>query len=103
MSITMDSYLYRKALLKKGCDFMCKTLNKLNKMSAESILKKCGQYNQIPVNLDVILDTLGIISIGTDFDELEQDDDLKHLGEISGLVLLNDDDLGIFYKKTAGI
>jgi hypothetical protein len=100
MSKNMNFYLYQKALLRMDGDYMCKTLNKLNKMSAETILLKTGQLNQVPVNLDVILDNLKIKKVGTSFDYLEQSEEFKNLGEISGLVLLDGNDVGIFYKET---
>ena len=95
MSKNMNFYLYQKALIRMDGDYMCKTLNKLNKMSAETILLKTGQLNQVPVNLDVILDNLKIKKVGTSFDYLEQSEEFKNLGEISGLVLLDGNDVGI--------
>lgn len=99
MSKNMNFYLYQKALIRTDGDYMCETLNKLHNMSAEDILTKTGQLNQVPVNLDAILDNLKIIKVGTSFDFLEQSDEFKDLGEISGLVLLNGNDVGIFYKE----
>lgn len=99
MSLNMDLYLYQNALHKIGGDYMCSTLDKLNKLSAETILKNSGQYNQVPINLDVIFEFLNVKKVGTSFDVLEKSNEFKDFGEISGLVLLNGDDVGIFYRS----
>lgn len=79
---------------------VCKTLKNLTGKTAQAILKETGQWNTIPVDLDTILTTLNIRKRATTFESLEESDLNKSLGEISGLVLLKGDDVGIFYKKT---
>lgn len=104
MAINMDIILYRKALLKtKGGDYMCNALNKLSQNTPIQILTKTGQFKNIPVDLDCILHKLDIYKIPTTFEDLENSNKYKDKGEISGLVLLKGDDVGIFYKKTDSI
>lgn len=100
MMVEMDLELYQKAYLNILGDFMSKRLDEIRGKTPEKLLKMSGQYNQIPVNLDAVLEACKIICVPTSFESLESDPELKGLGEISGLVLVNDDDVGLFYKKT---
>lgn len=103
--IVMDKkFLSNNSTIKKRQVMqMCKNLKKLIQKTPEEILKETNQYNSIPVNLDVILNKLGIVKIATSFESLEEVTEDGKYREISGLVLLNGDDIGIFYKQTDSV
>lgn len=82
---------------------MCDVLEQLRNKSAEEILFECNQTSNIPIDLDPILDKYGIKRIPATFKELENNPRYKNSGEISGLILLSGNDVGIFYKKTDSI
>lgn len=91
--------LYERAVLKsknKGTIRMSKKLNELKGFSAEDILKKTGQEENVPVNLDKIIDDLKIYRKAMDFSEMEK---IEGKGKISGLVLLLDNNVAVFYNK----
>lgn len=79
---------------------MCKKLDEIAGLSEYEILLKCNQTNSIPVDLDVILKVLGILKYPSEFTVLEKDFSNR---KISGLVLLHEDDIGIFYNKSDSI
>lgn len=78
-------------------DIMCATLDEIKGLSAEEILGRTGQKREVPVKLDVVMDKLGVKWFPTSFKELEE----KEKKKILGLVLLNGDDVGIFYWENA--
>lgn len=81
-------------------NFMCYTLKKINGMSAEKILTETKQDQSVPVDLDCIIEYLGIKKFPTSFDVLEK---RQNRGSIFGLVLLYGNDIGIFYKQNDSI
>ena len=95
------SVLYQKALaacnMKKLGDFMCKRLEELNGLSAEYILKKSGQLENVPVDLEKVIETINVYKHPRTFSDLEE----LQKREIAGLVLLDGDDVGIFYDIDA--
>lgn len=101
MLIAMDMHLYQNALQRIRGDTMCgDTLNRLKGKSAKDLLIESGQLNQIPVDIDEILDNYGVITVATEFKSLEKSDEYKGNGEILGLVLLNGKDVGLFCKES---
>lgn len=76
--------------------FMCKKLNELKGMSAEHILEKSKQISSVPIDLEKILETLQINKYSDTFTRLEE---IENKGHIAGLVLLNGDNVGIFYNQ----
>lgn len=80
-------------------DFMCKRLKELNGKSAEDILKASGQLQNIPVDLEKIIETIKVFKYPRTFDDIEKIEN----EEVAGLVLLRDDDIGIFYDAEATI
>lgn len=90
--------LYEKALKtsqrRKG-DFMCAKLDELRGISAEEILEESGQENAVPVDLDKIVETLGIYKAARDFSDIEK---IESDGKISGLVILIKDDVKIYFN-----
>lgn len=79
--------------------YMCEKLNELKNKTPEQILEMTDQVDTVPIDLDHILNSLGIIKIPSTFEDLENSVG-KNKGEISGLVLIKGDDIGIFYKLT---
>lgn len=82
---------------------MCVKLDELNGRTPKEILNITKQNNTIPIDLDHILENLGLFKIPTTFEDLERSGKFDNMGEISGLVLLNGNDIGIFYKETDSI
>ena len=76
---------------------MCMKLAELEGKSPKDILKEVGDIS-IPIDLDLILDKLGVIKIPSSFEDLEKNIDKKP-GSIYGLVIYNEVDVGIYYKK----
>lgn len=91
--------------LKKRSDGkMCKKIKELNGLSAEDLLKKTGQENSIPVDISQICYDLNIRLQDVDFTKIEQNEAFKSMfetrGSILGVVLANNDELAILYRKT---
>ena len=80
-------------------DFMSMKLKELNGMSAEAILERSGQLEFGIVDLEKIINDLDISIYPRTFDDIEE---IKKT-EVAGLVLLNGDDIGIFYDIEAPI
>lgn len=78
---------------------MCKKLNELCGKTPEELLSKCDELDKIPVNVERLVKKLGIALIPDTFNDIEK---IHNDGEIWGLVLEQDDDVGIFYKSTVG-
>lgn len=76
---------------------MCMKLNELAGKKPLDILNEVGCFS-IPIDLDYILEKLGVIKIASSFEDLEKVLDKKE-GSISGLVLFNEIDVGVYYKK----
>lgn len=74
---------------------MCETLKRIRGCSAEEILVMANQKNSIPVDLDAIVKYLKIKYIPTDFSDIEK----KEQKKVYGLVLLNNTEIGIFYRE----
>lgn len=92
-----DLSFYTKGLVQKQGDKMCDTLKKLQNKTARELLIASGQLDQIPVDIDAVLDTFEVKKIASDFSQLEIELS-KSPGDILGLVLLDEEDIGLFYK-----
>lgn len=97
------SSIYSNALhrckTKNVGDFMCKRLDELNGRSAEDILKLSGQLNNVPVDLKKLVKDIDIYAYPRTFDDIEK----IEKKEVAGLVLIHENDVGIFYDKNATI
>lgn len=78
---------------------MCQRLNELNGLSAEEILKRSGQADKVPVDLEKIIKTIKVYKHPRTFEDIEN----IEKREVAGLVLLSGDDIGIFYDIDASI
>lgn len=98
-----DSTLYNISLQRctkrEVGDFMCQRLIELNGKSAEEILKRSGQADNVPVNLEKIIETIKVYKHPRTFEDIEK----IEKREVAGLVLLSGDDIGIFYDMDASI
>lgn len=98
-----DDDLYNVALqkcqIKNVGDLMCQRLVDLNGKSAEEILKSSGQTDVIPVNLEKIITTINVYKHPRTFDDIEKIEGR----DVAGLVLLNNDDIGIFYDSEVSL
>lgn len=76
---------------------MGKAISKVKNMSAQELLKFCGQENSVPVDLKAILKTVGISALPKDFSPIENKSksDVKILGALVAI----DEDAVIFYNK----
>lgn len=95
--------LYEVALSKSRATedkLMCDTLNKLKGKSAEQILLLAGQENAAPVDMDKVFAVLGLQKTASDFSEIEK---MEGKGKISGIVLLDGNDVRIFFNKNDGL
>lgn len=91
--------LYEAALSKSRemeDKLMCDTLKKMKGKSAEEILKLAGQENAAPVDMDKVFAVLGLYKTASDFSQIEK---MEGKGKISGIVLLDGDDVRIFFNK----
>lgn len=85
------------------CLAMNQILNNISGKNPEQILRECNQFDAVPINIKKILKDLQIKYIKDDFKNLSESDALKKLievrGDICGLVIATENDVGIFYKK----
>ena len=81
-------------------DFMCKVLERMNGLSPEDILKMCGQYDNVPVDLDEVIRSLQVIKKAAPLEDVAKATKRSH---IAGLVVLNGDNVGIFYNVNDSI
>lgn len=81
-------------------DVMSEVLEEVKGKSPEQLLAESGQTNQVPVNIEVILENCGIKAIPTSFEALESTPELANQGEILGLLLVHGEDVGLFYKAS---
>lgn len=82
---------------KRGVN-MCKVLKNIQGKTADEILRKYGNDNSIPVDLNKLLTNIGISALPLDFTELE---DLMEVekGRVLGLVMSKGEKAAIFYRK----
>lgn len=83
---------------------MCKKISDLRGVSADALLERCGQENNIPVDLEVILKKIGISALPINFSNLEKKLELKYPNvfksrEILGALISNGNNAAIFYRE----
>lgn len=75
--------------------------------TAKEILEASGQGDNYPIDLNRVLKTWNLRNIPATFDALEKEEPIKNLvakrGEILGLVLTINNQVGIFHKKNDSI
>lgn len=83
--------------LKEG-GFMSKKLEELSGLTAEQLLRKYNVSLKPPINLNKLIENIGISAYSLDFSDVE--DSLGYVkGEILGAVISDGDDLDILYAK----
>lgn len=102
MSLSSEQYtLYCNKQRERKVSSMCKAISQLKNMSADQILKLCGQSDNVPVDLKVILQKLGISAIPMDFSGAERNilQKLNCNVQILGAIATRGDQAAIFYDK----
>ncbi len=92
-------YFYEEALRKsreRKESRMCEKLKELKGISAEEILRRAKQEMAAPVDMDKVVETLGIYKAARDFSDIEK---IEKRGKISGLVVLMGNDVKIFFNS----
>lgn len=78
-------------------------IDKIRGMSATQLLNYCGQSDAIPVNLDAILEKIGISALPRDFSEtersLQQARENNEKVHILGATVINGENAAIFYNQ----
>lgn len=92
--INMNIYLQRMKVVK-----MCKILEKIKNKTASELLKEYKMDTTPPINISDLIEKLGIYTIATEFDEIEEAQKIEY-GSILGATFSNGEDLNIFYKKS---
>lgn len=77
---------------------MCKKIKEINALTSEQILKK-RKTKSIPVNMEEILDAVGVQYRMYDFSELQKALKINKGDAILGMALSNGNDLGILYSN----
>lgn len=75
---------------------MCMPIEKISGKSAYEILQEFGNPNEVPIDLERILENIGISARPEDFTDLEKK---LNKGHILGLVLSNKQNAIIYYSK----
>jgi len=82
---------------------MCKILDKVKGKSAEEILHEFWPEQTMPVNIEMILERIGIVYQADTFASLKENEEIQKLikeyGDIYGLIVATEENVGIFYKK----
>lgn len=84
--------------------YMCKKISSLKGCSADDLLKRCGQDENVPVDLNAILNKLKISALPLDFSrlkaELEREDpNIFQDRDILGALISNGENAAIFYRE----
>lgn len=80
----------------KGGGHMCVPINKIYGKSALQVLKEFGDTDDIPIDLSILLERIGISALPMDFSNLEQK---LNKGHILGLVLTTKENAVIYYSE----
>jgi len=111
MSELMDYDTYIECLKnaienKKGVKIMCTTLDRLAGKTPEQLLNEAGVANRVPIDLEKLLCYWNVSAMPIDFSKLQKLRDsaefqqqIQDKGDILGAVVLEDDNLCIFYKE----
>lgn len=82
---------------------MCPPLEKIQGLTAEEILVKFGQENNIPVDIKKILSDIGALVVEDDLEFMDETEYVKKqvekYGELCGAVFATKEILAVFYKK----
>lgn len=78
--------------------FMCEILKKLQGKSPEQLLKEYKIKLEPPINLDELMEKIGIDVRPANFADIEQKIGYKN-GDILGATLVDGEDVGIFYRS----
>lgn len=93
----MDNIIvFQEFLREKGGVLMCMPIKRIYGKSAYEILEEYGNPNEIPIDLERLLENIGISARPEDFTALEKK---LNKGHILGLVLSNKTDAIIYYGK----
>lgn len=77
---------------------MCDVLKKIQGLSAEDLLKSYGSNAKVPVDLELLLDNIGIISRAVDFTNVETRIGVGE-GQVLGMLLAEENRAAILYRK----
>lgn len=92
---------YGNSMEKRKCrdtgDIMCEKLKELNGKTPEYFLSQTKQNDNIVVDIEKIIQSFGIRLLARTFQDIEE----IEKEDVAGLVLLNGDDVGIFYDSEA--
>ena len=86
---------FKKIVLKKDGSYMSKPIDKIYGKGATEILNEFGDPNTIPINLNKLLENIGISVLPMDFTNLEEK---LNKGHILGLVLTTENNAVIYYS-----
>lgn len=84
---------------RKEDDIMCKILKEIQNVSASELLNKYNVSIEPPVDIIGLLNNIGILSIGTDFEKAEMESGYEK-DSILGATIIDGDDVVIFYRKS---
>ena len=102
MDMSYEQYTHYIAIQReRKVSTMCKAISQLKNMSAEAILEMCGQLDTIPVDLKIILRTLGISAIPMDFTEVENGVRQRFNANVHvlGAIATRQESAAIFYNR----
>lgn len=77
---------------------MSEILKSIQGLTAEGLLQEYGISFEPPINLNLLLERIGIVSIPMDFLEIERSSGIP-IGAAHGLTFIDDEKVGIFYKE----
>ena len=98
--IMMSQQEYKNhCIIQRECQVtkMCKAISKIKNMSAQELLRFCGQENAVPVDLKAVLKKVGISALPRDFSSIENKS--KSNAKILGALVAIEEDAVIFYNK----
>ena len=81
-------------------DFMCKILKELQGKSAKALLNEYNILTEPPIDIDILLNNIGISVISVDFSKIESQVGIEK-GSILGATVSEGENLSIFYRTDA--
>lgn len=85
---------------KRSDIIMCEILKKLQGKTAQSLLEDYNISKEPPIDIDVLLNNIGISSVPMDFSSIEDEVKIPN-GSILGATIAKEEDLSIFYRVDA--
>lgn len=79
-------------------DIMCKILKEIQDLSAYELLAKYNVSIEPPIDISGLLSRIGILSIGTNFEEVEKKSGYEK-NTILGATIVDEENVIIFYRK----